>query len=90
MAVIVDEYGEIEGIVTVQDIIEELVGEFRTSGQNSFNLPVVWSNSEEAIVDGLISIRELNKQLNLKLPLNGPKTLNGLILETLRISPKQT
>ena len=88
MAVIVDEYGEIEGIVTVQDIIEELVGEFRTSGQNSFNQPVVWSNSEEAIVDGLISIRELNKQLNLKLPLNGPKTLNGLILETLEDIPE--
>ncbi len=88
LAIIVDEYGEVEGLVTLQDIIEELVGEFTTNNPKFSSQPVAWNSQKEAIVDGLTSVRELNRNLSLDLPTSGPRTLNGLILETLEDLPE--
>ena len=88
ISVIVDEYGEIQGIVTPQDIIEELVGEFKTTDPTSMNQKFLWDNSGEIVVDGLTPIRDLNKQLGTNLPLDGPRTINGLLLETLQDLPQ--
>jgi Mg2+/Co2+ transporter CorB len=88
LAVIVDEYGEVEGLVTLQDIIEELVGEFTTNNPEFYSQPVAWNIQGDAIVDALTSVRELNRNLGLNLPTNGPRTLNGLILEALEDLPK--
>ena len=88
MSVIVDEYGEVQGIVTPQDIIEELVGEFKTDDPNSLSQKMIWDTSGEIIVDGLTPLRELNKELGINFPLDGPRTLNGLLLETLEDLPQ--
>tara|TARA_S200000501_G_C20823536_1_gene743948 strand:- start:142 stop:1407 length:1266 start_codon:yes stop_codon:yes gene_type:complete len=88
LAVIVDEYGEVEGLVTLQDIIEELVGEFTTNNPELSTQPVAWNSNGDAIVDGLTSVRELNRNLGLNLPTSGPRTLNGLILEALEDLPE--
>jgi len=88
LAIIVDEYGEVEGLVTLQDIIEEFVGEFTTNNPEFYSQPVAWNLEGDAIIDGLTSVRELNRNLGLNLPTNGPRTLNGLILETLEDLPE--
>lgn len=88
LAVIVDEYGEVEGLVTLQDIIEELVGEFTTNNPELSTQPVAWNADGDAVVDGLTSVRELNRNLGLSLPTSGPRTLNGLILEALEDLPE--
>ena len=88
MSVIVDEYGEVQGIVTPQDIIDELVGEFKTDDPNSLSQKMIWDTSGEIIVDGLTPLRDLNKELGINFPLDGPRTLNGLLLETLEDLPQ--
>ena len=88
LAVIVDEYGEVEGLVTLQDIIEELVGDFTTNNPELSTQPVAWNADGDAVVDGLTSVRELNRNLGLNLPTSGPRTLNGLILEALEDLPE--
>ena len=75
IGLIVNEHGEFVGLVTLEDILEEIIGEFNIEPSKIIFDRNGW------IVDGGISIRELNKKLNLNLPLQGPKTLNGLILE---------
>jgi len=75
IGLIVNEHGEFIGLVTLEDILEEVIGEFNIEPSKIIFDRNGW------IVDGGISIRELNKKLNLNLPLQGPKTLNGLILE---------
>ena len=79
LALVVDEYGEVEGLVTLEDIIEEIVGKFTTSTPGASEL--AWDSDDSALVEGQRSLRELNRKLALNLPLDGPKTLNGLILE---------
>jgi Mg2+/Co2+ transporter CorB len=79
IALVVDEYGELEGLVTLEDIIEEIVGKFTTSTPSHAEL--AWDGEDAVLVDGHRSLRELNRKLGLNLPLEGPKTLNGLILE---------
>jgi Mg2+/Co2+ transporter CorB len=86
IAIVVDEYGELQGLVTPEDIIEELIGEFTTTiprGAGSRG----WDENGECIVPGSMPLRELNRWLKLSLPTDGPKTLNGLILETLEQIP---
>ena len=86
-ALIVNEYGELQGLVTPEDIIEELIGEFTTSIPRSANSRGGWNESGECIVAGSMPLRELNRWLHLTLPTDGPKTLNGLILEILEEIP---
>jgi len=88
IGLIVNEYGEVQGIVTPEDIIEELIGEFTTTMPRSANTRAGWNDAGECIVSGSMPLRELNRWLNLKLPTDGPKTLNGLLLETLEEIPE--
>ncbi len=88
IGLVVDEYGDIQGLVTLEDILEEVVGEFTTH--------IAEQNSEEIqpqpdgsfLVDGSINLRDLNREMQLNFPLDGPKTLNGLILEYLEEIPQ--
>jgi len=87
IALIVDEYGEIEGLLTLEDIVEELVGEFTTHAPGAQAVGLRWENDGTAIVDGTSPIREMNRHLGLELPAEGARTLNGLLLETLQDLP---
>jgi Mg2+/Co2+ transporter CorB len=87
LALVVDEYGELQGLITVEDIVEEMIGKF-TSRAPKRNAALLWSEKGDVLVDGRQSLRELNRRLMLKLPLDGPKTLNGLILEHLEDIPE--
>ncbi|WP_323071458.1 HlyC/CorC family transporter [Mycetohabitans endofungorum] len=89
MALVVNEYGEVQGLVTPEDIIEELIGEFTTTlPRTASGAAGGWNAQGECIVAGGIPLRELNRRLGLRLPLDGPKTLNGLILELLEAIPE--
>lgn len=87
LALVVDEYGELQGLVTPEDIIEELIGEFTTTLPRSGTGRGGWNDEGECIVPGSMPLRELNRWLHLTLPTDGPKTLNGLILELLEEIP---
>ncbi len=87
MGLVVDEYGEIEGLVTLEDIIEELVGKF-TTRQSDVGTSLSWNEDGMVLVDGAATLRELNRMLALDLPLDGPRTLNGLIVEHLQDIPE--
>lgn len=86
-ALVVDEYGDLQGLVTLADIIEEFVGEVTSTGPHRDSAPR-WTTTGEARVEGSTHLRELNRRLGIELPLKGPKTLNGLILETLQALPE--
>lgn len=88
IALVVNEYGEMEGLVTPEDIIEELIGEFTTTLPRSGAAGGGWNEDGECIVPGSMPLRELNRWLHLTLPTDGPKTLNGLILEVLEEIPE--
>ena len=87
LGIVVDEYGEMVGLVTLEDIIEELIGEFTTSMPRG-EAGLAWDAQGQATVDGATPLRELNRRLGLQLPLDGPTTLNGLILEVLQDIPE--
>jgi Mg2+/Co2+ transporter CorB len=89
LGIIVDEYGEVQGLVTLEDIIEEMIGDFTTSmpgagGSDSFK----WNAQGECLLEGTTPLRDINKRLGLNLPLEGPKTVNGLLLEQLQEIPE--
>lgn len=86
IALVVNEYGDIQGLVTLEDILEEIVGEFTTDPAAS-SRDIHIQEDGSYLVDGSITIRELNKALEWELPTEGPKTLNGLILEYLEHIP---
>jgi len=89
LGVIVDEYGEVQGLVTLDDIIEEMVGEFTTSTPGASRADQFgWDARGECLLEGTTSLRDVNKRLHLNLPLDGPKTLNGLLLEELQDIPE--
>ncbi len=89
LGVIVDEYGEVQGLVTLDDIIEEMVGEFTTSTPGATRADQFdWDSNGECLLEGSISLRDVNKRLGVDLPLDGPKTLNGLLLEILQDIPE--
>ena len=87
MALVVDEYGELQGLVTLEDIVEEMIGEFTTGAPVAHANAAAWLPDGTALVEGSTLLRTLNRQLGLSFPLSGPKTLNGLILEHLRDIP---
>lgn len=84
---VVDEYGDIQGLVTLEDILEEVVGEF-TSDPATRVKNVYLDADGSVLVHGSVTIRSLNRSLSWKLPTGGPKTLNGLIMEQLQEMPK--
>jgi Mg2+/Co2+ transporter CorB len=84
---VVDEYGDIQGLVTLEDILEEVVGEF-TSDPATRLKNVYADNDGSYRISGSVTLRNLNKNLGWKLPLDGPKTLNGLLLEKLESIPQ--
>ena len=86
-ALVVDEYGELQGLMTLEDIIEEIIGEFTTNSPAVATIRV-WDKNDSALVEGASSLRELNRKLGLDLPLDGPKTLNGLIIEHFQDIPE--
>ena len=84
---VVDEYGEILGLITLEDIIEELIGKFTTSTPDVGDR-MHWGEDGSVLVDGTSNLRELNRRLDLVLFIDGPKTLNGLLLEHLQDIPE--
>ncbi|OGT79574.1 MAG: magnesium/cobalt efflux protein, partial [Gammaproteobacteria bacterium RIFCSPLOWO2_02_FULL_61_13] len=87
IGLVVDEYGVIQGLATLEDLLEEIVGEFTTDLQ-AFVADIHKEADGSCLVSGSASIRDINKQMNWKLPTDGPRTLNGLILEHLETMPE--
>ena len=84
---VVDEYGDIQGLVTIEDILEEIIGEFTTDfAATSKDIQIEKNGS--IIIDGRATIREINRALNWALPITGPKTLNGIIVEHMETIPQ--
>ncbi|WP_371195519.1 HlyC/CorC family transporter [Glaciecola sp. SC05] len=88
IGLVVDEYGDIQGLVTLEDILEEIIGDFTTSIQPDYHKEAIEQPDGSFLVDGSVNIRELNKELDWKFPIDGPKTLNGLIVEYLEEIPE--
>jgi Mg2+/Co2+ transporter CorB len=86
LAVVVDEYGEVMGLVAMEDILEEIVGDF-TSNLTDTTDNIFPQRDGSHIIAGTANIREINKALHWDLPTDGPKTLSGLILENLESFP---
>ena len=87
LGIVVDEYGEVQGMVVLDDILEEIVGQFTSSQGESIDEINIQSDGSY-LVDPRISIRELNAKLKVSLPFDNAKTLNGLILEQLQSFPQ--
>ncbi|ANI31068.1 hypothetical protein PL78_14710 [Yersinia entomophaga] len=87
VGMIVDEYGDIQGLVTVEDILEEIVGDFTTSMSPTLAEEVNPQSDGSVIIDGTANVRELNKAFNWSLPVDA-RTINGMLLETLEDIPE--
>jgi Mg2+/Co2+ transporter CorB len=86
IAIVVDEYGNVQGIATLEDILEEIVGDF-TTDMSDTSQDITPQEDGSYIVDGTTTIRDINKALNLDLSVDGPKTFSGLIIEHLESIP---
>jgi len=87
MSLVVDEYGELQGLVTLEDILEEIIGEFTTQSPLQTG-GYIRQPDGSYLVEGATLLRELNRKLGFNFPLDGPKTLSGLILEHLQAIPE--
>ena len=87
IGIVVDEYGDIQGLVTLEDILEEVVGDFTTTQTRTPSEEVTTQPDGSFIVDGGANVRDLNKEMEWDFPLDGPKTLSGLIVEYLEDIP---
>ena len=88
LAIVVDEYGEIEGLVTIDDILEEIVGEFTTDHIQETSPDVHPQGDGTFIIDGSATVRDLNRILEWELPTHGPRTVSGVIVELLEFIPE--
>ncbi len=88
LAFVVDEYGDIQGLVTLEDILEEIVGEFTTDPATMMHKDVHAEPDGSFVANGSATIRALNRSMRWNLPTTGPKTLNGLIVEFLETIPE--
>jgi Mg2+/Co2+ transporter CorB len=88
MAFVVDEYGDVQGIVTLEDILEEIVGEFTTDTATLMHKDVHREADGSFVINASATVRALNRAMHWKLPTDGPKTLNGLIVEHLQTLPE--
>ncbi|WP_288011208.1 HlyC/CorC family transporter [Diaphorobacter sp.] len=87
LALVVDEYGELQGLVTLEDLLEEMVGEFTT--QAPADMGYLRQETDSSwLAEGSVPLRHLNRKLGLSLPLDGPRTLNGLLLESFEDIPE--
>jgi len=84
---VVDEYGDIQGLVTIEDILEEIVGEF-TTDPSALHQDFFQDVDGSFLIDGSTHIRDINRNLEIQLPIRGPRTLNGLILEHMEFIPE--
>ena len=87
MALVVDEYGDFEGLCTIDDILEEIVGDYTTDHAQSASTDLHPQEDGSWLIDASTYIRDINRELNWDLPTDGPKTLNGLIVEQLEMLP---
>ncbi len=88
VALVVDEYGDVQGLVTLEDILEEIVGEFTTDPATMMHKDVHSAGDGSFVVNASATVRALNRAMHWTLPLDGPKTLNGLIVEHLETIPE--
>jgi len=88
IGLVVDEYGDIQGLVTLEDILEEVVGDFTTTMTRTPSEEIHSQKDGTYIIDGSANIRDLNKEMNWSFPTDGPKTLSGLIVEYLEEIPE--
>lgn len=86
IGLVVDEYGDIKGLLTLDDILEEIVGEYTTSFAANYK-SLELQKDGSYLVDGSVSILDVNRQLAINLPIDGPKTLSGLVIEYLEMIP---
>src|SRR2546423_5310294 len=87
LAFVVNEYGDIEGLVTLEDILEEIVGEFTSDPATVLHKDIHLERPGVYIVNASATIRAVNRSLQWHLPTDGPKTINGLLLERLETIP---
>lgn len=87
MGLVVDEYGDVQGLVTMEDLLEEIVGNFTTNNAEDLNDEIQALDSGWQLIEGGASIRDINRTLDWNLPTKGPKTLNGLAMEFLEDIP---
>ena len=90
IGLVVDEYGDIQGLVTLADILEEIVGDFTTTHVSHASQEIHKQQDDSYIIEGSMGIRDLNKEMGWMLPTDGPRTLNGLIIEHLEEIPSAT
>ena len=90
IALIVDEYGDIQGLITTEDVVREIFGEFEQANPNGSEPKISSEKNGSFIIDAGYNIRQLNQLMKWSFPTDGPKTLNGLIIEEMETIPEKS